>query len=112
MLWAIDAHLIYTYLVSVPCMDLLPRMWPTLRSQGIKARFFHASVPREGRQIKRKIPLPREAVGWDLEKDFPEFENDDIPATGHMYLHQQRRVGYYLRLIENETRQLVGMFCE
>lgn len=83
-------------------------MWPPLRSQGIKARFFHASVPREGRQIKRKIPLPREVAQWDLEKDFPEFENDDIPATGHMYLHQQRRVGYYLRLIENECRQLVA----
>lgn len=83
-------------------------MWSALRSQGIKARSFHASVRRDGRPIKRKYPLHREVVDWDLDRDFPEFQSDDIPAAGHMYLHQQRRVGYYLRLIENEMRQLVG----
>ncbi|KAG6332081.1 hypothetical protein ID866_7009 [Astraeus odoratus] len=87
-------------------------MWRALQCRSgrsfAKARFIHASSPREGRQVKRKILLASEVAEWDLDEDFTEFQGDDIPTAGHMYLHQQRQVAYYLRLIENEMPKLVA----
>ena len=57
-----------------------------------------------------KMPLPHELVDFDLEDDY-KFQGDDIPAGGHLALHQQRQVAYYMRLIENDMPQLAGKSC-
>ena len=40
--------------------------------------------------------------------DEDEGEVHDISAAGHLWLRQQRRMLYYMRLIEHEVPQLVG----
>lgn len=73
------------------------------------ARFFYSSAPRTRHvRVPRNIRLADDLAEWDLESDFSAFQGDDIPATGHMYLDQQRQVAYYLRLIENELPKLVA----
>ncbi|KAI6153664.1 mitochondrial ribosomal subunit protein-domain-containing protein [Pisolithus tinctorius] len=87
-------------------------MWRALRCQASPllstARFFSSSVARTRQRVSRNIPLADDLAEWDLEADFSEFQGDDIPATGHMYLDQQRQVAHYLRLIENELPELVA----
>lgn len=87
-------------------------MWRALRCQASPvlsmARFFYSSAPRTRQKLPRNIPLADDLAEWDLESDFTAFQSDDIPATGHMYLDQQRQVAYYMRLIENELPKLVA----
>jgi hypothetical protein len=75
------------------------------------SRQFHASAAvakrnRGERKIKSVFDSPP-VVFEDLTTDDEDPEHD-ISAAGHLWLRQQRRMLYYMRLIEHEVPQLVG----
>ncbi|KAH7883502.1 mitochondrial ribosomal subunit protein-domain-containing protein [Phlebopus sp. FC_14] len=84
---------------------LLGRCRRVLPSMMVERRFVHRQA--RSRRGPPRLPLPDELVEFNAD-DIKGFNGDDIPSGGHLFLHQQRQVAYYLRLIENELPQLVA----
>lgn len=45
---------------------------------------------------------------FDMDLLEEQFANDDTTAVGHLILAQQRRLLYYMRLIEHDMPKLAG----
>lgn len=79
--------------------------------QHVLSRQLHASAPAAGRRKRREVPLQSvfDRPPVSLETDFAveEEEAHDVTSAGHLWLRQQRRMLYYMRLIELEVPQLV-----
>lgn len=70
-------------------------------------RLFSASSPVLARRAKLEEKLTADQA-FDLLDD--EYDDDDTTSAGHLMLREQRRVLYYLRLIEHEMPKLVGEY--
>ncbi|KAG5342172.1 hypothetical protein E4T56_gene14103 [Termitomyces sp. T112] len=68
-------------------------------------RLFSASSPVLARRVKPEERLNADQA-FDLLED--DFDEDDTSTAGHLMLREQRRVLYYLRLIEHEMPKLVA----
>ncbi|KAG6885853.1 hypothetical protein C0993_008816 [Termitomyces sp. T159_Od127] len=68
-------------------------------------RLFSASSPALARRAKPEEKLTAEQA-FDLLED--DYDDDDSSSAGHLMLREQRRVLYYLRLIEHELPKLVA----
>ncbi len=85
---------------TLPCRPIL--------SHVPKCRYMHLSAVRAmPRMTKTAAPRGDELVDALLDLKAPQV-GDDTSAAGHMVLQQQRRMLYYLRLIEHEMPRLVG----
>lgn len=70
-------------------------------------RLFSASSAALARRAKPEEKLTADQA-FDLLDD--DFDDDDTSSAGHLMLREQRRVLYYLRLIEHEMPKLVGEY--
>ncbi|KAG6862394.1 hypothetical protein C0995_011834 [Termitomyces sp. Mi166 len=68
-------------------------------------RLFSASSSVLARRVKPEEKLTADQA-FDLLED--DFDDDDTTSAGHLMLREQRRVLYYLRLIEHEMPKLVA----
>ncbi|KAG6898070.1 hypothetical protein C0992_006548 [Termitomyces sp. T32_za158] len=68
-------------------------------------RLFSASSVALARRAKPEEKLTADQA-FDLLDD--DFDDDDTSSAGHLMLREQRRVLYYLRLIEHELPKLVA----
>ncbi|KAG6828712.1 hypothetical protein H0H92_007020 [Tricholoma furcatifolium] len=68
-------------------------------------RLFSASSAALARRAKPEEKLTADQA-YDLLDD--DFDDDDTTSAGHLMLREQRRVLYYLRLIEHEMPKLVA----
>jgi small subunit ribosomal protein S35 len=73
---------------------------------------FHSSTISQLPRWQSKTPKAKVANPLTLEDALEgtklEYEGDDTTSAGHIVLREQRKLLYYLRLIEHEMPKLVG----
>ncbi len=78
------------------------RFAPSLLSH---ARTIHSSPVAYMRRVK----LDPETIPVRLDRDGIGMDHNEATSASHLALRQQRQLLYYMRLIEHEMPQLVGM---
>ena len=81
----------------------LARTCRAVVSRGVPTRQLHvttiASMPRVSSPARAQLPVELEDLSETLE---------EMPVVEQLWVEQQRKLLYYMRLIEHELPQLVG----
>ncbi|THH33520.1 hypothetical protein EUX98_g663 [Antrodiella citrinella] len=70
-------------------------------------RLIHASSAAMARQVRRRKPEEDESLIVTLDDLDTPAGDDDVSSAGHIMLRQQRKILYYMRLIEHDMPKLV-----
>ena len=89
--------------LSTTVMFNIPRTCRATISRSVSTRQLHATaitaMPRVSQSTIARLPVAAEDLAETVE---------EIPVVEQLWIEQQRRLLYYMRLIEHELPQLVG----